>query len=123
MKTLKRVIAISEVLLIFPATLFMTALFLREVQPAAQTGRLVSWFAALPVQIGLYLLLVLLPLGALVIGGATLLRSWRRDTEFREAAQKIFIIGRAHAASLLIAGTTLTAAVILCLVTMHMITE
>jgi len=101
----------------------MLALFLREVQPAVQTGLVVKWFAALPVQIGLYLLLVLLPLGALAIGGTALLRSWRRDTEFREAAQKIFTIGRAHAASLLIAGATLTAAVILCLVAMHMITE
>ncbi len=51
----------------------MAALFLRAVQPAAQTGRLVEWFAALPVQIGLYLLLLALPLGAFLIACATLL--------------------------------------------------
>ena len=123
MKTITRAVALAELFLIFPAALFMVALFLRAVQPAAQTGRLVEWFAALPVQIGLFLLLVALPFGAFVIGSATLLRSWRSDTEFREAALKLFTIIRAHVASLLIAGVTLMASVILALVAMHMITE
>ena len=50
---LKRSIATLEILLVFPATLFMIALFLRNVQPApyepAQTAcHLVDWFAARP---------------------------------------------------------------------------
>jgi cytochrome b561 len=123
MKTLKRTIATLELILVFPAWLFMTALFLRDVQPAAQTGRLVDWFAALPVQLGLYLLLVALPFAAFIIGCATLLRGWRSDSEFRKAVLEIFATARAHLAALLVAGATLTAGVILVLVAMHMITE
>jgi hypothetical protein len=123
MKTIKRTIAIIELLFVFPATLFIAALFLRDVQPAAQTGRLVDWFSALPVQLGLYLLLVALPFAAFVIGCATLLRSWRSDAGFRQAALGIFTTVRAHLASLLIAGVTLMAGGILAIVAMHMITE
>ena len=38
----KPTIATIELLLVLPAALFMIALFLREVQPLAQTGRLVA---------------------------------------------------------------------------------
>jgi hypothetical protein len=101
----------------------MTALFLREVQPAAQTGRLVEWFSALPVQLGLYLLLVALPFAAFIIGCATLLRGWRGDAGFQQAELQILTFARAHMASLLIAGVTLMAGGILAIVAMHMITE
>lgn len=123
MKTSKFAIAIIKLILVFPAASFMTALFLRDVQPAAQTGRLVDWFAALPVQLGLYLLLVALPLAALIIGCASLLRSWRGDAEYRKAVLETITTVRAHLASLLTAGVTVTSGVILVLVAMHMITE
>jgi hypothetical protein len=123
MKPVQRTIAIVELLLVFPATLFIAALFLRDVQPAAETGRLVEWFSALPVQLGLYLLMVALPFVAFVIGCATLLRNWVSDEGFRQAALEVFTIVRAHVASLLIAGVTLMAGGILAIVAMHMITE
>jgi len=122
MKPSKSNIAIVELILIFPAALFMTALFLREVQPLAHTGRLVDWFSH-HVAIGLYVFLVAMPLAAFVSGGALVLSSWRNNAEFRRATQEMVTIVRKHLASLLIAGATLMAAGILAIVAMHLITE
>ena len=122
MKTIKRTIAIIELLLVFPAALFMVALFLREVQPLAQTGRLVEWFSH-HVVFGLYVFLIAMPLAAFVVGCAIVLRSWRSDAEFQRATLEIFATVRAHVASVLIAGATLMAGGILVIVAMHMITE
>jgi hypothetical protein len=122
MKTIKQTIAIIELLLVFPAALFMTALFLREVQPLAQTGRLVDWFSH-HVVLGLYVSLIAMPLAAFIVGCAIVLRSWRSDAEFRRATLEIFTAVRAHVASLLIVGATLVAGGILAIVAMHMITE
>jgi len=122
MKPSKSNIAIVELILIFPAALFMTALFLREVQPLAHTGRLVDWFSH-HVVIGLYVFLVAMPLAAFVSGGALVLSSWRNNAEFRRATQEMVTIVRKHLASLLIAGATLMAAGILAIVAMHLITE
>jgi hypothetical protein len=122
MKAITRTIAIIELFLVFPAALFMVALFLREVQPLAQTGRLVEWFSH-HVVLGLYVFLIAMPLAAFVLGCAIVLRSWRSDAEFRRATLEIFTTVRAHVASLLIAGATLMAGGILAIVAMHMITE
>jgi hypothetical protein len=122
MKTIKRTISIIELLLVLPATLFMTALFLREVQPAAQTGLLVEWFSH-HVVLGLYVFLIAMPLAAFVVGCAMVMRSWRGDAEFRQATLEIFTIARTHLASLLTAGATLMAGGILAIVAMHLVTE
>jgi ABC-type Fe3+ transport system permease subunit len=122
MKTINRTIAIIELLLVFPAALFMAALFLREVQPLAQTGRLVEWFSQ-HVVLGLYVFLIAMPLAAFVIGCAMVLRGWRKDLEFRRATLEVFTAVRAHVTSLLIAGVTLMAGGILVIVAMHMIGE
>ena len=121
-KTIRRTIAIIELLLLFPAVLFMVALFLREVQPLAQTGRLVQWFSQ-HVVLGLYVFLIAMPLAAFVVGCGIVLRSWRSDAEFRRATLEILTTVRAHVASLLIAGATLMAGSILAIVAIHMITE
>jgi hypothetical protein len=122
MKTIKPAIAIVELLLVFPAALFMTAIFLREVQPLAQTGRLVEWFSH-HVILGLYVFLIAMPLAAFVGGCAIVLRSWHSDAEFRRAALVILTTARPHLAALLVAGATLMAGGILAIVAMHMITE
>ncbi len=124
---LKRSIATLELLLILPATLFMLALFLRNVQPEpyqpAQTARhLVDWFAARP-QIGLQLFLIALPFAALVIGIATTLRTWRRDAHLRQLASDTLAALRAQASFLLIAAATLAAGAILAIVALHILTD
>ena len=127
MNTIKRTIAAMELLLVFPSALFMTALFVRNLQPAqyepAHTARrLVEWFSARPF-LGLDVFLIALPFAAFVIGCATVLRSWRSNAELREAALETLATVRAHLTTLLIAGATLMAGGILAIVAVHMITE
>jgi hypothetical protein len=124
MSTIKRTIAATELLLVLPAALFMTALFVRNLQPApyepAQSARrLVEWFSAHP-PLGLQLFLIALPFTAFVLGCATLLRSWRGDAALRQAARETLAAVRAHLATLLIAGATLVAGCSLAIVFLHM---
>lgn len=122
MKSIKPAAAIVELLLVLPAALFMTALFLREVQPLAQTGRLVDWFSH-HVIVGLYIFLIAMPLAALVMGCTIVLSSWRSDAELRRAALVTLTAARAHLAPLLIAAATVMAGGILGTVALHLITE
>lgn len=122
MKTIRPALAILELLLVSPAALFMAALFLREVQPLAQTGRLVDWFSH-HVILGLYVFLIAMPLAALVVGFAIVLLGWRSDREFRRDTLAIFTIARAQWAALVVAAATLTAGGILAIVALHLITE
>ena len=125
---MKRTIAAAELLLILPATLFMTALFVRNLQPerfqpAHAAAQIVTWYAKGPVWLTLWLLLMALPLAVLVIGGATLLGSWRADAELRGAARETLRLIRGHLATLLIAAATLTSAGILAIVALHALTD
>lgn len=127
MNTFRRLIATLELLLIFPASVFMCALFLRNVQPAsfepAQTaGHVVDWFAARP-RVGLDLFLIALPFSALIVGCATILRAWRHDPQLRVAAMDAIAALRANFSALLIAGATLVAGGILSIVALHVITD
>ena len=124
---LRRSIAAIELLLIFPATLFMFALFLRNVQPApyqpAETARhVVDWFAARP-RIGLQLFLIALPFSALVVGVASTLRTWRSDQRLRQVTADTLATFRTHASFLLIAAVTLLAGAILSIVALHVLTD
>ena len=127
MNTIKRAIAATEILLIFPAVLFMTALFVRNLQPqqyepAHTAERIVTWYSLRP-HVGLWILLIALPLAVLVIGCATLLRSWNDDVELRQASRQTLSAIRAHLATLFVAAATLTAGVILAIVAMHVLTD
>ena len=127
MNIAKRAIAATELLLIFPAALFMTALFVRNLQPlqyepAHTAQRIVTWYAARP-RIGLWVLLIALPLAVLVTGCGTLLRRWNHEVELRQAAWQTLAAIRAHLATLLVAGATLTAGAVLAIVALHMLTD
>ena len=122
MKTIKPALAILELLLVSPAALFMAALFLREVQPLAQTGRLVDWFSH-HVILGLYVFLIAMPLAAFVLGCTIVPYSWRSDPEFRRATLAALTAARAHVATLLVAVATVMAGSILAIVALHLITE
>jgi hypothetical protein len=122
MRTIKPAVAAFELLLVLPAALFMTALFLREVQPLAQTGRLVDWFSH-HVILGLYVFLIAMPLAALVVGCVIVLLCWRSDMEFRRDTLAIFATARAQWAPLVVAAATLMAAGVLAIVALHLITE
>lgn len=122
MQTLKRLIATTELLLIFPSTLFMAAIFARDVappEPARAAEAIVKWYTSGPVWFNLWVLLMALPLAVIVIGSTTLLRVWQYDAELRQAASQTFAAIRAHLAMLLVAVVTVTAAVILAIVALH----
>jgi hypothetical protein len=123
----KRAIAATELLLVFPATLFMAALFVRNVQPlqyepAHTAQRIVVWYAARP-HIGLWVLLIALPFVVLVTGCGTLLRSWSDEVQLRQAALQTLAAIRAHLAALLVAGATVTAGGVLAIVALHVLTD
>ena len=127
MRTSKYATAITEVLLVSPAVLFMAALFLRNVQPPqyepAHTAQaIVTWYAVRP-RIGLWGFLMALPLTVLVIGCATLARRWSDEVELRDAARHTLAALRAHLATALIGGATLTAGGILAIVALHLLTD
>jgi len=120
-------LAAVEMALVFPAVLFMTALFARSIQPQqyepAHTAQLiVDWFATRP-HLGLWILLIALPLTVLIVGVTTLLRDWHRDEHVRDAALKMLTLIRANIATLLIACATITAFGILAVVALHMMTD
>jgi hypothetical protein len=120
-------IATLECLFVFPASLFMLALFLRDIQPPqyepAHAARLVvDWYSARP-HLGLDLSLIALPFAALVIGCAAVLQSWRSDAQLRQAALQTLATVRTHLAALLIVLATLIAGGILAIVALHMITD
>lgn len=123
----KRALAATELLLIFPAVLFMTALFVRNLQPlqyepARTAERIVMWYAARP-HLGLWVLLIALPLVVLVTGCGAVLRSWSDDVQLRQATLQTLIAIRAHLAALLVAGATVTAGGVLAIVALHVLTD
>ena|ERR1700683_277223 len=118
----KRAVAAVELILIAPAALFMISLFLREVQPLAQSGRVVDWFTHHLV-VGLYVSLFSMPLAAFIGGCTVLLRSWGNDPQFRTATSKLLLAAKDQWPSLLVAAATVLAAGILFIVALHMLTE
>lgn len=123
---LRRTLAATELLLVAPAALFMTALFVRNLQPlpnepAQSAQRLVAWFAGRVWT--LWLLLGALPLIVLGTGTAAIVRSWRSDAALRRAAADTRAALRAHAATVLVAIATLAAAGVLAAVALHVATD
>ena len=118
-----RIVAVLELLLLFPAALFMTALVVRELQPlqtepAHSAQQLVMWYAAR--MWTLWVLLLALPLAALITGGATVLREWDPSIAPLHAARGLLAAIRARSAMIFVAAETLTAAGILVIVVLHM---
>jgi hypothetical protein len=116
-----------ELLLLSPAVLFMTALFMRNIQPqqyepAHTAQQIVMWYAARQLT-GLWLLLIALPVAVLATGWAMVWRRWKRDAELRKATQDLLTIARTHLATILTAGAAATAAGILGIVALHMLTD
>ncbi len=127
MRLPKYTIATTELLLIFPAVLFMTALFVRNLQPqqfepAHTAQQLVTWYAGQP-RLGLWVFLIALPMGVLITGCATVLNRWTREAELRQATRQMLALIRAHLAMLVVAGTAVTACAILAIVGLHMLSD
>ncbi len=127
MKTILRPIAAAELLLVAPAALFMTALFVRNLQPqqfepAHTAARIVDLYAS-STHVGLWLLMIAMPLVVLIAGCVTLARTWHADSALRQAAQQAVAALWAHLAAFFIACATLSAFAILAIVALHLITD
>lgn len=125
MKKLGRAVAALEVLLIFPASLFMTALFVRNLQPqqfepAHTAQRIVTWYAA-RTHVGLWLFLMAFPLAVLAIGCVSLARSWRSDAALRQSTLESAQAIRRHFDVLIVALAAVSSAAILGIVALHLI--
>src|ERR1700687_22248 len=119
----KRTLAAAQLLLLFPAILFMGALVVRQLsplqdKPAHTAHRIVMWYAARVWT--LWVLLITLPLAVLVTGCITLLRSWSHVPELPHRVQQGLAAIHADRATLFVAMTTLTAGVVLAIVAIHM---
>ena len=90
--------------------------------PAHTAQRIVAWYAMRP-RTGLWGLLIGLPLAVLVIGCGTLLRAWSYDMELRQATRHTLATLRAHLATIMVAGATLTARGILAVAALHLLTD
>ncbi|MGH9591362.1 MAG: hypothetical protein ACRD25_13265 [Terracidiphilus sp.] len=125
MHPIRRALASLEVVLIFPAALFMTALFVRNLQPqqyepAHTAQRIVEWYAARP-HVGLWLFLIGLPLAVLAMGSLGLARSWRSDPGLHQALLECTGAIQRHCAVLTIALATAASAAILGIVALHLL--
>ena len=121
------VIAACALALVCPAVLFVTALFLRQVRPLeskrAQTAeRIVAWYAAHP-QLALWVLLLLLPLSAFILGSAALLRTWSDNPQLREYAWRALAAIPAHWPAMSVGGATLVSAGLLMMIMTHLMRE
>lgn len=119
-----RTLAAVQLLLIFPATLFMGALVVRQLSPLQQepaytAHRIIMWYAGRIWT--LWVLLITLPLAVLVTGFLTLLRNWSDDAELPQAEQLTLAAIRTDRTMKLVAATTLTAGVVLVIVALHML--
>jgi len=117
----KHYVALTEVLLILPAALFMASLVLRELPASGldvAAQRTVTWYAER--QWTLWLLLVTLPLVVLVVGSATLLQGWDADC-LRTAIHKLLAAISTDGTTIVIAALTFVAATILAIVGLHIL--
>lgn len=121
------VIAAWALALICPALVFVTALALRQVQelesaPARTAERIVAWFGAHP-QFGLWVVLLLFPLSAFILGSAALLRTWGENPQLRDYAWRALWAIPAHWPAVVIGGATLLSAGVLTMITAHLTRE
>jgi hypothetical protein len=124
MHTLTRVVAATQLALIFPAALFLIAVLVGTGHAQYDLGRIaqqiVMWYSTR--MWALWLLLLGLPFTVLVCGAVTLVRKWNRDVEVPHAGrQSLASVIPDPLAALFIAGTTFTSAGILAVVVLHML--
>ena len=118
------VVAAFALALVGPAVLFVTALFIRQLplpdsQPTRTADRIVSWYAAHP-QLALWVLLLLFPLSALVLGTAALLRTWGDNPKLQYWAWRALSEIPEHWPAVSIVAATLVSAGLLAMIMAHL---
>ena len=118
------IVAAWTAVLVCPSVLFVLALFLRQVpppgsEPSRTADRILRWYAAHP-QLALWVLLLLLPTSAFVLGSAALLRTWSNNAELRYYAWRALTEIPEHWPAMSIGVATLVSAGLLMMVTAHL---
>lgn len=121
------VIAALALGLVCPAVLFVAALLLLQVlpiesEPARRAKRIVSWYAAHP-QFALWVLLLLLPISAFILGSAALLRTWGENPRLQDVTWRALAAIPAHWPAMSIGGATVLAAALIAMITAHLFRE
>ncbi len=116
-------IAACAFLLVSPALLFVAALIVRQIlvpeaHPARTASRIVAWYASHP-QLALWVLLLLCPLSAFVLGSATLLRTWGENPKLQYWAWRVVEEIPEHWPAMSVGGATLVAFGLLVMITAH----
>lgn len=122
------VLAVSEWLLVLPATLLLTAAVLRPLQPrqfepARTSWAIFEWTTTHISQTGAAWLFLALPALALVAGCAGLMLAWRRSETLRQDAIAALASLRRNLAIAILGTGTLLAGAILAAVIVHIITD
>jgi hypothetical protein len=122
------ILAISEWLLVLPATVFLAAASLRLLQPRqyqpARTGWIIfEWTTTHISHLGAAVLFLGMPGFVVLAGCGAILRMWRRDQALRHDVFLAGTIFRRHLATGFLALATLLGAIILALAVAHVITD
>jgi hypothetical protein len=122
------ILAISEWLLVLPASVFLVAAALRLLQPRqyqpARTGWIIfEWTATHISQLGAAVLFLGMPALVVVAGCGALLRMWRKDQALRHDVLLGLTVFRRHLATGFVALVTLLGAIILALAVAHVVTD
>jgi hypothetical protein len=121
MKKPMLITAVLELLLMLPATLFMAALVIRNLplhEMADSAQRIIMWYSGRVWT--LWVLLLALPFTVLITGCVALFRD---QMELPNAARQPVAIIRAQPVTLFVAVLALSAAGILAIVVLHMLTN
>ena len=121
------VIAVWTLALVLPSVLFVVALSLRQRRLirgglARAAESVVTWYGAHP-QVGLWLLLILLPLSAFVLGSATLLRTWSENPRLQDVTWRALSEIPEHLPAVFVGATTLVAASVLGMISVHLMRD
>ena len=115
----RRIVAAAELVLIFPAALFLTAVVARHLQPLEFAQEIVTWYSVRFWT--LWVLLIGLPFAALFNGCAVLLGDSNEGTDEEQIAKQPFGAIRTQLPTQIIAAATLAAGLILVVVVLHML--
>jgi O-antigen/teichoic acid export membrane protein len=118
---MKRTLAVAHLALISPAVLFLTAVLVQRLQnePGLTAQHIVMWYAER--MWTLWILLLALPISVLISGFISLLRDSSDRTQVASILQKAFAGLHPAGARTSVAVTTVTAAVIVGIVILHML--
>ena len=121
-------LAVSEWLLVLPATLLLAAAALRQLQPrqfepARTSWAIFEWTTTHISQAGAAWLFLILPAVALAAGFAGIALAWRRSEALRQDAIAMFASLRRHFALAVLGAGALLAGAILLAVVAHIITD